>query len=265
MPHNKIQHSKISRFKNNEIETVDDLVAVELPLEIRLGYADQFTTLVITMCSPEDIEDLVYGYLYSEGIIIHINQVENIEVFDAEFGLVAEVRCTEDVEIEKHLSKRQSVSHSSCGVCGKTEIDTIIAKNYPKICKQPLLSSSQIFALSQQMKQQQGAFQQTGGVHACALYNEKANLLSVKEDIGRHNALDKLIGESLVKGLLPLSKNIILLSGRVSYEMIHKSLMSGVSHLVAIGAPSSLSIELAKVNNLHLYGFVKNDSYNVYC
>ncbi|MEZ5495418.1 MAG: formate dehydrogenase accessory sulfurtransferase FdhD [Gammaproteobacteria bacterium] len=265
MPHNKIQHSKISRFKNNEIETVDDLVAVELPLEIRLGYADQFTTLVITMCSPADIEDLIYGYLYSEGIIDNINQIENIEVFDVDFGVVAEVRCSKDVEIDKNLSKRQSVSHSSCGICGKTEIDAIITKNYPKIIKQPLLSSNQIFTLSQQMKQQQGAFQQTGGVHACALYDEKANLLSVKEDIGRHNALDKLIGESLVKGLLPLSKNIILLSGRVSYEMIHKSLMSGVSHLVAIGAPSSLSIELAKVNNLHLYGFVKNDSYNVYC
>lgn len=105
MPHNKIQHSKISRFKNNEIETVDDLVAVELPLEIRLGYADQFTTLVITMCSPADIEDLIYGYLYSDGIIDNINQIENIEVFDVDFGVVAEVRCSKDVEIDKNLSK----------------------------------------------------------------------------------------------------------------------------------------------------------------
>lgn len=243
-----------------------DFIAVELPLEIRLAHdINNLKTLVITMCSPEDVEDLIYGYLFTENIIKGAKDVIEVSLFDNEFGLIAEVILDKSITYDKYLNKRQGLVHASCGICGKTEFDDLLTFKYKKRQSvESIISAKIIQSLPQKLNQTQQAFTQTGGIHASALFNLNGELIDIREDIGRHNALDKLIGVALQRQLLPLSDYIVLLSGRVSFELVHKSLMAGVSVLAAIGAPSSLSVEVAKINNLRLFGFVKSDSYNVY-
>jgi FdhD protein len=246
---------------------MSDYVAVEAPLEIRLASKgeDEYATLLITMCSPENIEDLVHGYLFTESIICKANDIINITVFDNQLGLIAEVKLDQSVNYKKHLNKRQGVAHASCGICGKTDFDELLTFKYNKLKSSVTnIPETIIQSLPEKLNQQQQAFKQTGGLHACAIFDNKGDLLCVREDIGRHNALDKLIGVALQKQFLPLSDCIILLSGRISFELVHKSLTAGVSTLAAIGAPSSLSVEIARLNGLMLLGFVNSDCYNVY-
>ena len=267
MTHNKIQKTEISKFTNSGSKQMPDYLAVEAPLEIRLTSNDskEFATFVITMCSPEDIEDLVYGYLFTENIISQVVDIININIFDNELGLIAEVELDQSVNYKKHLNKRQGMAHASCGICGKTDFDDMLTFNYTKLKSSPEnIPEGIIQSLPEKLNQQQQAFKTTGGLHACALFNNQGQLLCVREDIGRHNALDKLIGVALQKQFLPLSDCIILLSGRISFELVHKSLTAGVSTLAAIGAPSSLSVEIARLNGLMLLGFVNSDCYNVY-
>ncbi len=265
--HNKIRLINIVKYNNELVISREDSIAIESPLEIRLGYhKGSFQTLAITLCSPDEIVDLVYGQLYSEGIISHCSDVLSIQVFDNELGLIAEVILLKSIDYNKYLNKRHGMIHASCGICGKTEIDDLLTFQYTKN-KQPIksLSTHEICMLPEKLCQSQLAFKETGGVHACALFDKTGELLLLKEDVGRHNALDKLIGRALLQKLLPLSNKTILLSGRVSFELVHKALISGVTTLAAIGAPSSLSIEIAQANNLRLLGFVKNTGFNEYC
>ena len=263
---NKILETEILKSVENGIQNKTDFIAVEQPLEIRLAhYINDLKTLVITMCSPDDIEDLIYGFLFTENIINCANDIIEISTFDNELGLIAEVILDHTIDFEKFLNKRQGMVHASCGVCGKTEFDELLTFKYPKILKSDNKISSEIIqSLPGKLNQHQQAFTKTGGIHASALFDLNGELIIVREDIGRHNALDKLIGAALQLDLLPLSENIVLLSGRISFELVHKSLMAGVTVLAAIGAPSSLSVEVAKVNNLQLIGFTKPESYNIY-
>ncbi len=268
MPDNIIQKSILQHVNQNGKVAKQDCLAVESPLEIRIGYEsnkDGFFTLSITLCSPSDIELLVSGHLFSERIIKTYSQILDIEIYKSEFGNIAEVKLDPTIEIQSFLNKRQSIMHSSCGVCGKTEFDELMMISYPKIKpSESEISSDIILSLPGKLNLHQQGFAQTGGIHASALFTADGEMISVKEDIGRHNALDKVIGMGLSEELLPLSNQIILLSGRVSFELVHKAIMAGVSTLAAIGAPSSLSVELAKSNNLNLIGFVKKDSFNIY-
>ena len=266
MSHNKIQKTEIFKLKNNGRHQTSDYLAVETPLEIRLAHDNEnFKTLAITMCSPQDIDDLIYGYLFTESIINSVSDIISIEVFDNEFGLIAEVILDSSVAFETFLNKRHGMVHASCGLCGKTEFDDLLTYNYTQIISEnEIINANVIQSLPKKLNQQQQAFTKTGGLHASALFNYKGELILIKEDIGRHNALDKLIGAALQQKLLPLSDYIILLSGRISFELVHKALMAGVSTLAAIGAPSSLSVEIAKLNGLNLIGFIKSDGYNLY-
>ncbi|MFK8013420.1 MAG: formate dehydrogenase accessory sulfurtransferase FdhD [Marinicellaceae bacterium] len=243
-----------------------DFVAVEKPLEIRLGHlTDTYHSLAITMCSPEDIGDLIYGYLFTEKIITHSSDILGIQTYDNELGLVSEVKLDKSIAYKSFLNKRNGMVHASCGVCGKTEIDDLLTYNYPSFqSKHKNIPTKIIQSLPGKLNNHQQAFTKTGGLHASALFDTNGELMAVKEDIGRHNALDKLIGYALKHQLMPLSNTIVLLSGRVSFELVHKSLMAGVKTIVAIGAPSSLSLEVAKFNELEIYGFVKATSYNHY-
>jgi len=265
--HNNIQKSQIHKWVNNDFRDVDDLIAVESPLEIRLGYHhDKFQTLATTMCSPSDIKDLVIGYLYTENIIHKHADIIKIETFDNEIGKVAEVLISKKIDVSKYFNKRHGVVHASCGICGKTNFDDLLTYKYRYF--NPLKKTIEpeiIFLLPEILKSKQHDFNQTGGLHASTLFNVQGEILNIREDIGRHNALDKVIGSALQQELLPLKNHIVLLSGRVSFELVHKSLMAGVTTLCAIGAPSSLSIEIAQTNNLNLFGFVKSDTYNQYC
>ena len=268
MSYNKIQKTEIFKVKGKDKDGhhTNDYLAVETPLEIRLAHdSENFKTLAITMCSPQDVNDLVYGYLFTENVINSVNDIINIGIFDNEFGLVAEVQLDSSVAFERFLNKRHGMVHASCGLCGKTEFDDLLIYNYPQIISvNKTINTDIIQSLPNKLNQQQKAFTKTGGIHASALFSHTGKLILIKEDIGRHNALDKLIGAALQQNLLPLADYIILLSGRISFELVHKSLMAGVSTLAAIGAPSSLSVEIAQVNGLLLIGFIKSDGYNLY-
>jgi FdhD protein len=263
---NKTQKSKIFKWSNNDMGQEDDYVATEAPLEIRLGHSkDEFNTLAISMCSPSEVNDLVYGYLFTENIINTSSDVVEIKVFDNDLGLISEVLLDHSINYQKFINKRYGMVHASCGICGKTDFDDLLTFNYPVTNRaEGHIEPQIILSLPEKLKLKQQAFIQTGGLHASALFSDTGELLFINEDIGRHNALDKLIGTALRKGMLPLTKHIILLSGRVSFELVHKSLMAGVSTLCAIGAPSSLSIEIAQVNGLQLFGFSKASGFNRY-
>lgn len=264
MPDNKTQKTTISKQNGNVVNSICDYIASETPLEIRLGHSNhEFKSLAITLCSPDDIDDLIYGYLFTESIIRQAVDILSINTFDNDLGLIAEVILDKSIAYDEFLNKRHGMVHASCGVCGKTEFDDLLTFNYHEIKPQkidPLIIQS----LPHKLNQAQTAFKQTGGLHASALFDDKGELIMVKEDIGRHNALDKLIGAGLQQGLLPLSQYTVLLSGRVSFELVHKSLMAGVPTLAAIGAPSSLSVEVTNLNKLNLIGFLKDDGFNVY-
>ena len=262
-----IKKISLQKYGQKSDSIYEDCVAQEVPFELRLSHDNgSFETLAITLCSPADCEDLIYGYLFSEHIISQVNDILQIQVFDNELGLIAQVQLHKRINFGKYLHKRQGMVHASCGLCGKTEIDDWLTYNYPKIHKNKVaIKANVIKNLVTHLVKEQGAFRQTGGIHASALFDAAGNLLFLREDIGRHNALDKLVGACLKENLLPLSNKIVLLSGRVSFELVHKALLAGVSALCALGAPSSLSIEIAKLNGMCLYGFVKSDGFNRYC
>ncbi len=266
MSNNKILQTEVLKSLDNGLKKHSDYTAVESPLELRLGHdADTFNSLVITMCSPDDINDLVYGYLFTENIITGAADIIEINVFDNDLGFIVEIILDKSIVYSEFLNKRHGIVHASCGVCGKTEFDELLTYSYPQFKpNNNNINSDIIQSLPQLLNQHQQAFTKTGGIHASALFDQTGELILVREDIGRHNALDKLIGAALQKGLLPLKNRIILLSGRVSFELVHKSLMAGVASLAAIGAPSSLSVDIAKVNQLDLYGFVKSSGFNQY-
>jgi FdhD protein len=265
----KSKKAKINKYTINDNAKLEDSIAIESPLEIRLSHdASNFQTLAITLCTPADIEDLIYGQLYTEGIITSCLDVKAITIYDNELGIVAEIILAKSISYKKYLNNRHGMIHASCGLCGKTEIDDLLTFKYPKLNTigqfKNKLNAEIICSLPDKLLQSQQGFVQTGGLHASALFDDSGCLLMLKEDIGRHNALDKLIGYCLQQNLLPLSDKIILLSGRVSFELVHKSLCAGVTTLAAIGAPSSLSVEVAQLNNLQLLGFVKKSGFNRY-
>ncbi len=260
----------------DQFEPKADFIAEEEPLEIVLSYIQHgkpiHKTLSITMRTPGDDENLVRGFLFTEGILPH--PAQQIDRFEYRFSCVGDM--VEQQTIVVHLKlgilpaieqlDRHFYTNSSCGVCGKTSID-LMMDNCSYLLKKdsPILSSKILYKLPDELNQTQNLFQKTGGIHACALFDNTGKLLHRAEDIGRHNALDKLIGMALLQQMLPLDNNIILLSGRASFELIHKSAMAGAAIVVAIGAPSSLAIETAQAMGMTLIGFLKNQSANIYC
>ena len=266
MSHNKILQTEILTTIDNNVNKTNDFVAVESPLEIRLGHGqDAFHSLATTMLSPADIDDFLCGYLFTENIINKADDILDICLFDSEFGLIAEIKLDKSIDYNKFLNQRHSVVHASCGVCGKTKLDDLLTYKYPQTdSTKKHIANHIVQSLPDKLSNHQQAFTKTGGIHASALFNSSGELVIVREDIGRHNALDKLIGAALQKQLLPLNDDIVLLSGRISFELVHKSLIAGVKHLAAIGAPSSLSIEIANLNDMKVYGFVKNTGFNQY-
>lgn len=265
LSYNKIHRQPICQVRLNKRHEFDDFLAVEMPVEIRLSHnTSDFETLMLTMCSPSEVNDLVYGYLLTESIIKEVLEVLSIDIFDEAFGLIVEVVVDDSIQYKDHLKHRSKVMHASCGVCGKNNLEKMFLQKYPTITTTKKICDEVIRSLPAKIHDEQMAFSQTGGVHACALFSFSGKLLLLREDIGRHNALDKLLGAALQKGLLPLSDHMVLLSGRVSFELVHKCLMAGVAVVAAIGAPSSMSVELAQANGLTLIGFIKKNRYNLY-
>ena len=265
---------KILKYKSDNTNKIEDLISIEEPLEISIKYKNQGTwiqnIISITMRTPGNDEDLVRGFLFNEKIIEKNEFIEKIESVGEKVGkyklknkMIITINNSKNVDIDK--IKRNFLTNSSCGVCGKTSLDSLeiikkdkVLKSLPKIKKEIIIKSPSI------LRDNQSEFSKTGGIHASGLFASNGKLVSVREDVGRHNALDKLIGYSLNKGILDPSSQFITCSGRLNFELVQKVLMTNIGILIGVGAPTSLAIDLANKFDITLIGFVKEDSFNVY-
>lgn len=263
----------IVRVEQDGGSETSDIVAVEEPFEIRIvfGPSDQRKSrgLSVTMRTPGQDLELAAGFLVSEGIV---SQQDHI--IDSRFtgpvpkgenqANTIEVELDPGVSFEYQKVQRNFYTTSSCGVCGKASLDAIRADNIRPIDSQFKIASQLIYGLPDLLRQQQKVFDKTGGLHAAGLANLEGELIVSREDIGRHNAVDKLIGSQLITGSFPLNDRILILSGRASFELMQKSVLAGIPLVVAVGAPSSLAVELATEFNLTLIGFASEERFNIY-
>jgi len=265
---------RVLKYSSNKFKDVEDLVSIEEPLEISLKYKEEDKwieqTLSITMRTPGNDKDLVRGFLFNEQIIKSINDIDSIESYGDKVGqykiqnkILATLNNSENVNISK--IKRDFLTNSSCGVCGKSSLDALeIIKttktnaSEPKILKDVIIQSPDI------LRQGQSEFSKTGGIHASGLFNSDGKLIALREDVGRHNALDKLIGCVLEKKQFDPKDQFITCSGRLNFELVQKVLMTDIGIMIGVGAPTSLAIDLANKFDITLIGFVKRDSFNIY-
>jgi FdhD protein len=261
------QSLKVLRSSADRQVEQDDRVAVEAPLEFLLHHPSlgpEPLSFGTTMRTPGDDENLAAGLLYGEGIV---NQRADIEAIESSTRRpnVVHVRLHSAVQIVPNTPSRLFSAGSSCGVCGTTGLDAIIARTAAThVAAGGQVPLSLLLRLPKRMRAEQSKFGDTGGVHACGLFDFSGNLLSVFEDVGRHNAFDKLVGMSLMSGNLPLERRIVVLSGRASFELVQKAIRAGAPIVAAIGAPSSLAVNLATVSGLTLAGFLRESHCNLY-
>ena len=263
---------EIHRLDGTQYDLRPDLLAVEEPLEIRLQHgpkADrQEQALSLTMRTPGHDLELVSGLLFAEGIITQPADLLNIwhcEQTQAEArGNVVKVSLHPERVVPQALLNRSFAATASCGICGKSSLESVQVRFPTTLSSGPQVSADLIQRLPEQLRQAQLAFAHTGGMHAAALFDAQGQLLLLREDIGRHNALDKLIGACFAQNWLPLHDKLIFLSGRIGFELVQKALMAGCPFLAAVGAPSSLAVELARKQGQSLLGFVRNQRCNVY-
>ena len=265
---------KVFKFIKNKFENTDDFISIEEPLEISLKYQDQAkwitNSLSITMRTPGHDEDLVRGFLFNEQIIQNLNDIENIESFGDKVGqyniknkILVTLNNSQNVNISK--IKKDFLTNSSCGVCGKSSLDAleIIKKektplSNPKLSKEIIINSPSI------LRKNQSEFAKTGSIHASGLFSSDGSIISLREDVGRHNALDKMIGDSLINNYLQPENQFITCSGRLNFELVQKVLMTNIGLMIGVGAPTSLAIDLANKFDMTVIGFVKEDSFNIY-
>jgi FdhD protein len=267
----------ITKFIYNEFSAHSDLVVVEEPLEIRLGYGEmdarQQKSVSVTMRTPTHDFDLALGFLYSEGIIKSYNQILSIK-YCVDAGKqatenIVRVELKPDVIVNDQFLQRNFYATSSCGVCGKASIEAIdqLICELPQQkleCQSFQINPDILLQLPHSLSQHQKTFEYTGGLHAAALFDFEGNIVLLKEDIGRHNALDKIIGNALTQDLLPLQNKILLMSSRASFELIQKAAMARIPVVATIGAPSSLAVQMAKQFGITLIGFLRGEQFNVY-
>lgn len=257
----------LTRQGGNQPGEQSDAITVEEPLEIRLGYADTIKgkthkSLSITMRTPGDDINLVCGFLYSESIIRH---VEDIASIDDDTDNVIRVELKDDVSFDQQRLERHFYTTSSCGVCGKASLDALSTSGFDALLDNSFsIKRQKLYELSDRLREKQSLFELTGGCHGIATFNSNGDIVTVAEDVGRHNAMDKLVGSMLRARLLPMQDMGIIVSGRASFELMQKALAAGCPMLVAVGAPSSLAVELAEEFNISLVGFTSNKGCNIY-
>ncbi len=260
----EIVPTRLTRYENGVVlERRSDFLAREEPLEIRV----EGTTISVTMRTPGCDRELAAGFLLSEGIIKSAHDlfdiVTCIATTKAGAGNTIDVALRNPAAFDPAKLSRHIMTSSSCGLCGTTAIDEAMKRRKP-LRERSRISAEILIALPKILSEQQTAFQSTGGLHACALFDGAGKLIAVREDVGRHNALDKLIGFALLKKLTPLAGHIVLLSGRTSFEMVQKAHAAGVAIVVAISAPTSLAVKFARKSGQTLAGFLRGRSLNVY-
>lgn len=268
-----VRHTSIVKVGSGARQQ-DDLLAVEEPLEVRLSYGPREerkqSSISVTMRTPGHDFELALGFLFSEGIIrsyedvLSVRYCQQVEQTEAQENIV-KVELSPNIPLDLQRLQRNFYTTSSCGVCGKSSIEALEA-----LC--PLSIPTHDFVVEDQvihqapakLRKAQLVFNYTGGIHAAGLFDKEGKLVLWREDVGRHNALDKLLGASLAANKLPLKESFLLLSGRVSFELVQKALMGGVSMIAAVGAPSSLAVQLAHQYDITLIGFVRNKQFNIY-
>ncbi len=265
---------KVLKFKKNKFENTNDLISIEEPLEISLKYQDQnkwiTSNLSITMRTPGHDEDLVRGFLFNEQIIQNLNEIKEIESIGnkvGQYNIQNKILITLDNSKNINISKikRDFLTNSSCGVCGKSSLDALEIIKKEKVSNiEPKLSKETIIKSPSVLRDNQSEFSKTGGIHASGLFSSDGKLISLREDVGRHNALDKMIGNALYKNQINPKNQFITCSGRLNFELVQKVLMTNIGLMIGVGAPTSLAIDLANRFDMTLIGFVKEDSFNVY-
>ena len=265
---------KVKRISDSGSTIQSDSLAIEEPLEIRLGYMRDSNqlhrNLSITMRTPGQDTELATGFLFTEGVISSKNQIETIEYpYQAEGEVKTDntilINLKENVVFDFKRIERHFYTTSSCGVCGKASLEALNLRECPVLPRgTPVISAETIHRLPEILRERQTVFSSTGGLHAAALFDDQGNLLDLQEDVGRHNAVDKLIGAQILKGNLPLHDNLMLVSGRTSFEILQKALAASIPIVAAVGAPSSLAVELANTFKMTLLGFVRNERFNIY-
>lgn len=248
----------VRKVNGASVSTEQDLLAVEEPLEIRLGERN----VAITMRTPGNDEELAAGFLFTEGIITDRGLISSIQETARN---VIRISLRDESSIDFDRLERHFYLSSSCGVCGKASIQAIENAGCRMLPRdRPKIDARVLHTLPEALRPKQAVFDRTGGLHAAALFDSTGRLLNVREDVGRHNAVDKLIGSAFLSGATPLDDHVLLVSGRASFELVQKALMGGIGVLAAVGAPSSLAVEVALRFGMTLAGFVREGRFNLY-
>lgn len=258
--------AKVKKITSSQAEVVDDIVVVEEPLEIQLSFVNSGRRVVrsvsITMRTPGQDNELAVGFLYTEGVLQNPADVE--EVCELENNKVCVV-LRDAIKVDFNQLSRHFYTSSSCGVCGKTSLEALKMGNaQPFIGATPVLDQRSICEMPTLLRKHQQTFAKTGGLHAAALFNASGKIQLSNEDVGRHNAVDKVAGSILLDSSLDPAESILMVSGRTSYEILQKSIRAGIPFVAAVGAPSSLAVEVANVFNVTLLGFLSEQRFNVY-
>ena len=265
----QVTRTTVKKVNGSIIVDTDDLLATEEPLEIRLNYSDggkhAQKNISVTMRTPGNDFELAIGFLYTEGVITTASAIRSTAYCKPGSQNIVCVDLDDTVILDTQKLERNFYTTSSCGICGKASITSV-----KTVCPIPdtfdnlRISHQLICSLPDKLRATQDVFENTGGLHACALFDLEGNLLLSREDVGRHNALDKLIGAALMANMLPLDKHMLMLSGRASFELVQKAIMAGIKIIAAVGAPSSLAAEMAEERGITLIGFLRGDRFNIY-
>ncbi len=259
----------IARIRGDERRDVRDVVAVEEPMEIRLSVPGSGEHRVaVTMRTPGDDFELAAGFLHGEGLVTRRSDVVDLryctDVEPQEYNIVT-VSLASTAPFDPASLDRNFYTTSSCGVCGKASLEAVEIRGCaPLPPGRPAVAGSIVRRLPEVLRERQRVFERTGGLHAAGLFRPDGELVSIREDVGRHNAVDKVVGEAFLDGRLPLADHVLAVSGRASFEIMQKALAAGIPVLVAVGAPSSLAVDVAREFGMTLVGFTKPDGYNVY-
>lgn len=263
---NKKKQSVLT-IENGQPQRRKDILATEEPMEILLRAGQEQRTVAITMRTPGSDYELAAGFLYNEGIIHSKREVANmtycVDGNQQEYNSLR-IQLEADTLPKLNQLERHFFTNSACGVCGSAMLDDIGERNLPSIPAGPVVDFTLITSLPDKLRKSQELFETTGGLHAAALFDLNGNLLAIREDVGRHNALDKLIGWGLLNDQLPFHNKVLMVSGRASYELLQKSFVAGVPIFCAVSAPSTLAVEVAERFGITLIGFLRGNRFNIY-
>ena len=271
-PGKGLSRVRISRLADGRLADRMDVVTVEEPLEIRVEFsrngARETVAVSVTMRTPGHDFELAAGFLYGEGLVRTREDVAEISYCHTDepqtYNIVL-VKLRPGAPFDPDALSRNFYMSSSCGVCGKASLEAVEVRGCEQIPDEGLsLDPAILSGLPEKLRAEQGLFDRTGGIHAAGRFDESGELVAVREDVGRHNAVDKVVGQAFLDGELPLGRTILAVSGRSSFEIMQKALAAGIPLVVAVGAPSSLAVDLARSFNMSLLGFTRSDGFNVY-